>query len=153
MSTIEIRDGSSYEQQILSLLLTFKSIPHRVTTAPQLAPIKLILHNFLVEGLMPCILYADAKFPVPQLVPQVPEHQALMLMIMNNFLSTDDNAHTKTQIDELTQTADPFILGDNLSLLDLLVAPFTRLIGNHHYCQALAQALQKWNKSPSFSSS
>jgi hypothetical protein len=148
MSTFEIRDGSAYEQQVLSLLLALKSVEHTISSEPNNQTIKLIAKDFLVEGLVPCVLYADAKHPVPQFIPHIPEHQALILMIINNFLSTHlDDTHTKHQIDELTQTADPYILGDNLSLLDLLVAPFTRLIANQHYGQALARAITKWNRS------
>jgi hypothetical protein len=100
-------------------------------------------------GLIPIVIFLNAKHPIPELLHGGPEERSVALMVLNNVANEirlrAPTRHVQELLDQ-TQTAEPFLLGNLLSLLDLLVAPISEY-ASESYQKALTREITLWTNS------
>lgn len=82
-----------------------------------------------VRGFTACVLYLESKYPYPSLLFGDPESQAAMLMVLDDMNQTNvDNTTPLADLIEQAREAQPFILGSQMSLIDIAAAPYRQIM-------------------------
>lgn len=141
-TTFTIQHGSNYERIALFALTQAKQLPATLIGQDDNLPVELHTRDILLRGINPCILYLEQKFPYPNLLFGEPESQAAMLMLLNELNTPANTSITPlTELIEQAQEANPFMLGTQLSLVDIAAAPYWAVMPTR-YQHTLTNALR-----------
>lgn len=140
-TTITIKHGTSYERLALAALATAKNIPSKILDADETLPVEIHTRHIMLRGLNPCVLYLESKYVYPSLLFGEPESQAAMLMLLNELNFQDPtNLTPLIELIDQAKEANPFMLGTQLSLVDIAAAPYWAVMPTN-YQHTLARAL------------
>ena len=103
---------------IIANTLKLKGVPFEHKKAEANVPI-LVTRNFELHGLHSIIQYLDERFPVPQLISGDADNRARIRAISRLLIKNP------SYISDLIKQADPFILGNHLTVIDLIANELT----------------------------
>lgn len=140
-TAITILHGTNYERLTLAALATAKGLTPTLIQTQEQRPVEIHPRNLVIKGFHPGILYLENKHPYPSLLFGTPEGQAAMMMLLNELNAPASEARASLiDIIEQAQEADPFLLGAQLSLVDIAAAPYWALMPTK-YRDTLANTL------------
>lgn len=126
---ISIKNGNAYERTALTALARVKGLTVENSPGDSTRPLEIRTRYMTVRGFTPCVLYLENKYPYPSLLFGEPESQAAMLMVLDDLNQvTPGNTTPLADLIEQANEARPFLLGPQMSLIDIAAAPYRQLM-------------------------
>jgi hypothetical protein len=147
---ILVSNGTRYEQAVLRQTLDLKNVKG-YCLGPSEHPLQLSTPELQLDGFLKVLLFVDEKWPLPNLFPgDVNARAHLRQIVCKTALAAAHNdTATLQELIAHTHDANPFLLGEQLSILDVLLTPITASIPNQHYTDHLTATLTQWTTSQS----
>lgn len=143
-----IANGTPYERKVVGTICKIKNLPSIYLPSSANRPIQLNYRDTMLEGLATIIYFLDQKYPAPEMLIGDPETKSTIFMLAN---TAANNIEKLNELLVSTHDADSYLLGNIISLADVLLAPLVDVIPNPRYKRTLTEALAKWNDSSSSS--
>lgn len=126
---VTIKNGNSFEQSTIKTLALAKGLQPATLPGKDEDAIELHTNEIIVTGFHPCIFYLEAKYPYPNLIFGDIESQVAMLMVVDslNYPLRKSPAPLKDLMEQ-TACANPFILGDRPSLIDVAATHYKNVL-------------------------
>ena len=154
LNVASIVDGTDYQRSVIEWICRLKNLPVLSVPKPdKTKPIQFHYRDSVFEGFATTLLFIDTKHPAPEMLIGEPETRAHLFMLA--LAIANPAGSPSGDIDyllEATKTADPFLLGNIISLADMLVMPMIDDLDCGPYKSTLLRATRAWNESSSSSS-
>jgi hypothetical protein len=147
---ITLSNGTAYEQAVLKAILQLKNVPLALEPVST-QPLRLDTPEFHVEGFLCCTLFADEKWPIPELFHGSVDARAHMRQITRKtaLAANAENTREIRDLLEHTHHASPYLIGERVCILDVLLLPFINHAPNPTYAARLTEDFTRWLTSQS----
>jgi hypothetical protein len=133
--SIYIQDGHKFERRVLARAAEYKNCDVHFDEIPRPSKtITLATREVPIEGFLPSLLFLEERYLDNSFLHHEPINRAVQLSIAHKL--THEALVVET-FEDLINSADPWILGKKVSLLDLLAEA-------SHYARRLARLFTPW---------
>lgn len=140
-ATVRITEGATHETDLVKIACAFKAIPFTSHPSPE-GDISLSTQTIEVHNTQTILSFLDAKYPAPPLVIGDPETKAGIHMILCAYL--DKPERTVAQLLDETKHANPWLLGEYPTIVDLMLVDVIEDIEHRPYQFRLEELISSW---------